>query len=168
MAGRNANSGPKVSVPLQTVRLPRPRLTTEVWVKFAAAWFSLASGGWLWVVATHLLPRVMAAAAMIFGLLWLHRFVRARRADRRDDPDVLELTPENVALRSAGTRTVVSWHEVCRIEQDQDALMVCVVRKDGTEWRLDPEYGGLGLDALSQLLHQFLLQSRGCADPDRG
>lgn len=150
-----------------SVRLQRSPLTTEVWVKFGLSWLALMAGAWLWAVDDRLWPRAMAAASLLFGVLWVRRFLRSRLQERAGERASLELTSRGLALQADGQRTELEWHKVCRIEQDQDALMVCVVRNDGTELRLDPEYGGLGLDDLSQLIHRFLLQSRGCTDPDK-
>ena len=151
-----------------TLRLVQKATSPETWVRLICGIVAAIASIWLLLVEQRTIPILLSAAGLVFSALWIARFVRSRSQGQQGPSALLELDQEGIILENRGERTAVVWKNVCRIEQDQDALMVCVVRNDGTELRIDPEFGGLGLEALSQLIYGFLRRSRTCNGQDKG
>jgi len=119
---------------------------------------------WLWAVDPRPVPRMAALLGLIFGLLWTWRFVRRRSQPLAEDRLILDA--QTVKLRRNGLEEAIPWGGVSRVELDHDALVVCLIRSEGKELRIDPGYGGLGLSALGELLQKHLLASRVCTEPE--
>lgn len=132
----------------------------EATLRLAFAALALVAAVWLLAVDGRTVPRIAASLSLVFGLAWAWRFVRSRTQNAQTDQ--LRMNENALVLRKGGSEQTVPWLSIDRIELDQDALVVCVMLREGGEVRVEPGYGGLGLDDLGKLIHGRLEASRVC------
>ena len=136
----------------------------EATLRLAFAALALVAAVWLLAVDGRTVPRIAAGLSLAFGFAWAWRFVRGRTHDAQADQ--LCMNENALVLRRGGSEQAVPWLSIQRIELDQDALVVCVVVREGGEVRVEPGYGGLGLDHLGKLIQERLKASRVCTMPE--
>lgn len=138
----------------------------EATLKLAFGILALLSALWLLAVDSRPVPRITAGLGALFGVLWVSRYLRRRTTRTKD---CLVLNAHGLHLRCNGQNAVdVPWDTVERVELDEDALVVCVIRRDGPEVRLDPGFGGLPLRALGETIHGALVKHRACIPKSDG
>jgi len=119
-----------------------------------------------WVFsAPELVPRVLAAIAVVFAVLWIARAVRALRAPPQEGPaDFLELSHEGLTVREQGRELSLPWREIARVAIDQDRVTLAVQRNTGEIVHIEPRYRGVTLEALcsaAAALHSSAVESAG-------
>lgn len=125
---------------------------------------ALPAASWLLLVDTRPVPRLAALLALIFSGLWFFRFMK----HSRQTPATLELNAETLILKTQGTRHIVPWTDILRIEIDHDALVLYLVIHNRPELRIEPGFAGLGLCDLAEKLQNELIRARTCEPESDG
>jgi hypothetical protein len=115
---------------------------------------------WLLVVAERAILTALAVAGLLGAVLCA---MRARQGfARAQDPDAhsLRLSIDTLEIREADRTERVAWTELASIEIDEEHLCLVLRRFQGDALSLQPRFGGLGLEALSEILDQRVKRAR--------
>lgn len=109
----------------------------------------LIASAWLFGLPDWGMPQALAAAGVLFAILWIARAVRAARdPEAKRSPDGLTLDAEGLRLYEAGLLRAIAWRDVARIAIDEDRLTLALALHTGEIVHIEPRYRDVTLTAL--------------------
>ena len=108
----------------------------------------LACSAWVFALP-YLVPRMLAAVAVLFAALWIKRAIALFRQPPSTAPeDFLELSHEGITVREEGHERHLAWSEIAHVGIDQDRLTLTLLRHNGEILHVEPRYRGVTLEGL--------------------